>query len=235
MRSLLSIICAVSLMISTTVYAYSQESIDEYAQKSGLGLFLNGEITSNSKKHLPMMYKESVYGNYFDCIYGLQLGMFYRISFANSQVFITPHLSGYYYGHKDVYLDRDYVDPDLDPAHQANKGSQYDSDLYGSPADFHEWGLGLSALFGYTFPMTSFSSIDLFTGPESRCAISSKCEYMNALPQMFNRWLIRWKVGAGYNYRHIGFYLSGSCDLTEKSKRVNTHNFTLSLSLGYKF
>ena len=46
---------------------------------------------------------------------------------------------------------------------------------------------------------------------------------------------MRWKLGTGFNYRHVGVQVYGSYDVTTKSKQVNTLDFTLSRGLGYKF
>jgi len=78
--------------------------------------------------------------------------------------------------------------------------------------------------------------VDNYDIDELRAAFSCKNdEGKDMLDWHYNRWLMRWKLGTGFNYRHVGVQLYGSYDVTKKSKQVNTRDFTLSLGLGYKF
>lgn len=189
----------------------------DYGRENGFGIRLIGDVTFN---HNNPEKDDAVFPRFYKQVWGIQLGIYYKCFMANSHAFIEPQLTGYYFGHKDAYVEA--FDPDI---HQ---------DL--APHNlFNEWGGALSASMGYNFIIGNGQSLDLFTGPELRCAITSKAGKRNLLTHLYNRWQMRWKLGVGYNYNHIGVQVYGSYDVTKKSKLYNTRDFTLSFGLGYKF
>lgn len=201
------------LLVMMALTAFGQD----YGRENGLGIRLIGDITFN---HNNPEYDDAVFPRFYKQVWGTQLGVYYKYFVANNHAFIEPQLTGYYLGHKDANVEA--FDPDIN------------QDL--APHNlFKEWGAALSASMGYNFIIGNGQSLDLFTGPELRCAITSKAGKRNLLTHLYNRWQMRWKLGVGYNYSHVGVQVYGSYDVTKKSKLYNTHDFTLSLGLGYKF
>lgn len=192
----------------------------DFGRECGLGIRLSGEITFNHGE------EDAVFPSFYKQVIGTQLGVYYTLFIDNSPVFIEPQLTGYYCGHKDA--QQVFFTPE---------------DFYPNGEDIgllshnklDEWGCDFSLQCGYNFAIGNDYSLDLFSGPEVRCAVSSKSWSRNLLSDHYNRWLMRWKLGTGFNYRHVGVQVYGSYDVTKKSKQVNTRDFTLSLGLGYKF
>lgn len=197
-------------MAITVLFAVAQD----FGRENGLGIRLTGDITFNQGKD------DAVFPSFYGQVIGTKLGVYYKFFINNSHIFIEPQVAGYYFGHKNSHQEFFTPDEEIDLLPH-NK--------------LDEWGGTFSTLCGYNFIIGNDYSIDLFTGSEIRCAFSSKSWNRNLLSNLYNRWQMRWKLGTGFNYRHVGVQVYGSYDVTTKSKQVNTLDFTLSLGLGYKF
>ena len=191
---------------------------------TGFGIRLTGEMTTKMKG----VHYEFVGDTFFAFVpnsgfQGMQLGGFYKAFLHQSQAFVEAQVGLYYMGQKrsSFFLFWDNGTP---------------PEKYVDNYDIDEWGTTGSIVAGYNFPIGNKFSLDVFTGPELRAAFSCKNDQgKDMLDWHYNRWLMRWKLGTGFNYRHVGVQLYGSYDVTKKSKQVNTRDFTLSLGLGYKF
>lgn len=205
------------LLLVLTVLSFQICLAQDSGRENGMGIRLTGDVTFNRNNP---EYDNAVFPRFYKRVWGAQLGVYYKYFIANSHYFIEPQLTGYYFGHKDANMEA--LDPDIN------------QDL--APHNlFNEWGTTLSASMGYSFFVGNDHSLDLFTGPELRCAITSKAGKRNLLTHLYNRWQMRWKLGFGYNYSHIGVQLYGAYDVSKKSKLSSTRDFTLSLGLSYKF
>ena len=197
----------------------------DLGRKTGFGIRLLGELTFNQ---IGSFYQQTdnnlrYYNVPVNHYLGSQFGVFYKLYFDKSKMFIESQLTGLYLGQKEEKV-----------RFFANFLNDYEDIILND--DMNEWGGSLSMVYGCNFPIGQNFSIDAFTGPEVCCAFSCKNEEnKNLLDWHYNRWQMRWELGTGVNYRHVGVQVYGSYDITKKSKQVNTRNFTLSLGLGYKF
>lgn len=212
-------------LVSGALLALAQNS----GLKNGLGIHIGGDVTFNHGNSA-MDNKTDVLYYYVPAktYYGATVGLSYRLFISATRFFAEADLSAYYLGQKSV-----------DGIHLGTILDEYDSFLVND--DMDEWGGSLAAVGGYAFPVGEQWSVDVFTGPEVRCAFSCRNDYdkiglkQDLLIWHFNRWQMRWRLGAGLNYRHVGVKLYGSYDVTCKPRQVNTRNFTLSLGLNYRF
>ena len=205
------------LLLVLTVMSFQICQAHDSGRKNGMGIRLTGDVTFN---HNNPEYDNAVFPRFYKQVWGAQLGVYYKYFIANSQTFIEPQLTAYYFGHKDANMEA--FDPDINQ--DLAPHNKYD-----------EWGGDFSTMCGYNFIIGNDWSIDLITGPEMRCAFSSKAGKRNLLSHLYNRCQMRCKLGVGYNYSHIGVQLYGAYDVSKKSKLSSTRDFTLSLGLAYKF
>lgn len=200
----------------------------DHGRENGLGIRLTGEMTSKIDVNDHLLRSE-VFGDTAYLFFpttgfkSVQLSAFYKAFFYQTQAFVEAQLGGYYMGQKESDL-------------MFFPGPGYTIEYHVVNIDMDEWGASASLVAGYNFPIKNSSSVDVFTGPEVRGAISCKNQAdQDLLKWHFYRWQTRWKLGVGYNFKHVGAQVSGSYDLTEKAKQMKSREFTFSLSLGYKF
>ena len=193
-------------------------------RNSEIGIHLTGEMTTKMKGCCADFMGDTLYlfvpNSGFK---GIQIGGFYKLFINHTNAFLEAQIGAYYMGQKRSSF---FFFGSIDSS----------SKEYLDNYDMDEWGGIGSLVAGYSFPINTMSSLDVFSGPEVRSAFSCmNSEDKNLLNWHYNRWLMRWKFGIGFNHRHVAVDIYGSCDVTKKSKQVNTRNFTLSLGLGYKF
>ena len=205
--------------------SFAQDS----GRNSGFGLHFNGDMTfSHDNSAISDMNDILYYDVPVTKYYGGQFGLSYKRFLSCTDFFAEVDLSIYYLGQKEQRN-----------IHLGNILKDYDAFLVNT--DMDEWGSSLLVVGGHNLPVGDHFSIDFFTGPEIRCAFSCSNDYdkigvqQDLLIWHFYRWLMRWKLGTGVNYRHVGMRLYGSYDVTCKSRQVHTRDFTLSLGLNYLF
>ena len=199
----------------------------DYGRENGFGIRLSGEMSSKIDDNDHIM-NDGVFGDTLYVFFpttglkAIHLDAFYKAFLGHSKAFIETQLGGYYRGQKES-KQLLFLLPDSEIRYAVLND------------DMNEWGAAASIMGGYNFAINHSSSLDVFTGPELQCTFYCKRYGLDLLKWHFNRWLTRWKLGVGYNYKHVGAQISGSYDLTEKSQQMKGHEFTFSLGLGYKF
>lgn len=198
-------------------------SAQDFGRKNGLGIRISGSLTFNQEAGKLEQIGKTLFDYNPNQLYrSVEIGTYYKGFILYSRTFAEIQLSGYYLKDKSELYPFDVMNPSYENA--VNN------------INFKEWGASSSLYFGYCFPINKALSIDAFSGPEIRYTIS--CQTRNnqsLLDWHYNHWQMRWKLGTGVNYSHVGVQVYGSYDVTKKSKQVNTRDFTLSLGLGYKF
>ncbi len=151
-------------------------------------------------------------------------------------LFVAPELSAYFESHKTdpshsyiYFLNETTPDTNIDNFHIPKQAGHTS-----------EFGLGISAIFGYNFICNKSFSLDLFTGPYFNYKLT-QCEDSDAkvYKDTFYRPSFRWKFGIGLNYWNMFINTSFNLATSDLYKTSNntyikeTNSF--SIKIGYNF
>ncbi len=104
---------------------------------------------------------------------------------------------------------------------------------------FKEYGVGVNALAGYSFPIKSTNSLNIFTGPKATYAFRFDEEYDSAIQHNCHhkRMMWYWSLGAQFNlFNH--YYAKASIDfgLVKQNFYYSQTKFNrLEFGIGYRF
>ena len=154
--------------------------------------------------------------------------------YAVKGLFIKPTVSFYYERH-----DFDIQKYSWDCVWIDNNGQSHGCPSIIKEEGNHsmEFGIGVSAIVGYTVPTSRIAGLEFFTGPYYSFGIDQHVN-INAYKRSneYNRSSLRWKFGIGMNIWRINVNVSYDCQTLKLKDYSNQREFNvLSVGLGYNF